>query len=205
MPINMALHRGVQMNPLLNTPKKIWLNCINISVQTNPCPCGYYPDPLRCHCSPREIERYLSKISGPILDRMDLCVEVAPVSLQQLSKTEGNESSAVMLRRILQARDRQEKRYRNTPYHYNSQLSGVDTLKYCVLEEAQKKLLETAFHTMGLSARAYHKVLKVARTIADLENCDEIRPEHLTEAIGYRRMDQWRGTAYDPEKKGDGL
>ena len=172
---------------------------------TNPCPCGYYPDPVRCRCSPREIERYLSKISGPILDRMDLCVEVSPVSLQQLSETKENESSAVMRHRILQARDRQEKRYRNTPYHYNSQLSGADTLKYCILEETQKRLLETAFQTMGLSARAYHKILKVARTIADLENSDGIQQEHLTEAIGYRRMDQWRGTAYDPDKKGGGL
>ncbi len=155
----------------------------------NPCPCGYYPDQKRCHCSENEIHRYLARISGPIQDRMDLCVEVAPVDFGQLQNIEKAESSEKIRSRVIEARERQIKRFEGTAYRFNSQIQGADVVKYCSLGTKEEKLLQSAFRTMGLSARAYHRVLKVARTIADLEHSDRIREIHLTEAICYRLTD----------------
>lgn len=161
----------------------------------NPCPCGYYPDKNKCRCSPNEIKRYLAGISGPILDRIDICVEAVPLRMEQLCRTKKGESSAVMRERILQARKRQEHRYQETAYHFNSQLAGRDVARYCFLGEKEETMLKSAFQSMELSARSYHRILKVARTIADLEDSDEIRQIHLTEAICYRMLDKkyWTG------------
>lgn len=162
-----------------------------LAAATNPCPCGYYPDRKKCRCSEQEINRYLGRISGPILDRIDICAQVPPVKLEQLSSGKRGESSASMRERILDARERQEKRYKKENLRFNSQLGSNDILRFCTLGSKEQKLLKAAFQSMGLSARAYHRILKVARTIADLEGSEEIREIHLTEAICYRLPD-WK-------------
>lgn len=154
----------------------------------NPCPCGYYPNRKRCRCTSGEINRYLSKISGPILDRIDICAQVAPVEMEQLDRA-GGESSGQIRARIMEARERQQKRYADVGYSFNSQLSAADTIKYCTLSEKGQQLLKVAFQNMGLSMRAYHRSLRVARTIADLEGSEDILEKHLMEAICYRIPD----------------
>lgn len=156
----------------------------------NPCPCGYYPDINRCRCTPHEIHNYLSHISGPILDRIDLCVEaprVEPGRLYSASKGEGSES---LRKKVLIARKRQEKRYQGTDLRFNSELEAGDLEKYCHLEEEEAKMLERLYSTLDLSARSLKKLLVVARTIADLEESDKIRTRHLAEAVCYRAGDK---------------
>lgn len=156
----------------------------------NPCPCGYYPDLNRCRCTPHEIHTYLSHISGPILDRIDLCVEaprVEPVQLYSGRKGEGSES---LRKKVLIARKQQEKRYCGTPIRFNSELGAGDLEKYCHLEEEERKMLEKLYSSLGLSVRACNKLLVVARTIADLEESDRIRTRHLAEAVCYRAGDK---------------
>lgn len=155
----------------------------------NPCPCGYYPDPNRCSCSPFEIKRYISKISGPMLDRIDICVEAPKMEVREMIQEEKNETSAEIRERVMRARKRQEERYRGTKYGTNSDLVGSDVKTFCPLEEKEYRYLERVFNTMNLSARAYHKIIKVARTIADLENVEQIKEKHLNEALMYRITD----------------
>ena len=155
----------------------------------NPCPCGYFPNRNKCTCSQSEIKRYLSKISGPILDRIDVTIETPKVDIKQLSATVKNESSADIRERVLAARKRQMKRYKDTKYHFNAELSGGDVNRFCPLGIREQELMEQIFTRMNLSARAYHKMIKVARTIADLEGAKEIGCEHLSEAACYRMSD----------------
>lgn len=155
----------------------------------NPCPCGYYPDPNRCSCSPFEIKRYISKISGPMLDRIDICVEAPKMEVREMIQEEKNESSSEIRIRVMKARKRQEERYQGTKYRTNSELVGSDVKKYCPLEAKEYRYLERMFNTMNLSARAYHKIIKVARTIADLEEEEQIKEKHLNEAFLYRITD----------------
>lgn len=159
----------------------------------NPCPCGYFPDRHKCRCSEQQINKYLSKISGPIMDRIDICVETAPVKMKQLNSSLKAESSGEIRDRVLMARERQKERFKQTPYRFNSQMSGNDVAMFCHLGSREEALMENAFKMLSLSARGYHRVLKVARTIADLEDCDNISVNHLSEAIFYRGMD----TKYD--------
>ena len=158
----------------------------------NPCPCGYYPDRKKCKCSEGEIIRYLAKVSGPVLDRIDICVEVTPVKLNQLNAPVQEENSASIRARVMKAIDRQRDRFDGTGYKFNSQISGKDVGKFCKLGKKEERLISTAFDKMGLSARAYHRVLKVARTIADLDGSDGIKEMHLTEAICYRLQEGGR-------------
>lgn len=155
----------------------------------NPCPCGYYPDRNRCRCTPSEIHQYLSHLSGPILDRIDLCVPVQKVEINQLQSGKKGMGSAEMRQRVTEARLRQKKRYHGTGYSFNADLEPGDVEKYCVLGNSEKKLLENLFHSMDFSARTYHRILKVARTIADLEDGGEIRETHLMQAACYRPGD----------------
>lgn len=159
----------------------------------NPCPCGYYPDTNRCRCTPFEIHNYLNHISGPILDRMDLCVEAPRVDISQLQSGRKRENSAEMRNKVMRARKRQEERFKGTAYRFNSDLSAGDMERYCPLEKKESEMMEKMFRAMGLSARAYHRVLKVARTIADLEESDRIQKQHLTEAVCYRTGDRIGG------------
>lgn len=156
----------------------------------NPCPCGYYPDRSRCNCSDAEIKKYLSKISGPILDRIDVVAEAPRVDIHQLSATMQNECSADIKARVMEARERQKYRYKNTTYRFNAEIGSGDIRTYCKLGTGEQKMMEEVFTMMNLSARAYHKVIKVARTIADLEGKDDICTEHISEAVCYRRNDK---------------
>ena len=155
----------------------------------NPCPCGYYPDQQRCRCSENEIHRYLARVSGPILDRIDLSVEVAPVDFGQLKDSGKAENSERIRARVMEALEWQKKRFEGTTYRFNAQIQGADVARYCPLGTKEERLLQSAFRTMGLSARGYHRILKVARTIADLDHSEKIREIHLTEAICYRLTD----------------
>lgn len=155
----------------------------------NPCPCGYYPDRNRCSCSVHEIDRYLHKISGPVLDRMDLVTETKKVDIAKLSGEKGGEKSRDILERVMRARAMQERRFAGTGLAFNADMGPAQVRKYCPLGAQEKQMMEQLFQTMSLSARAYHKILKVARTIADLEECERIERRHLAEAVCYRRTD----------------
>ncbi len=152
----------------------------------NPCPCGYYPDRNRCTCTPSMINRYRRRISRPILDRIDLCVNVEEIEYKALSTIGRNETSGAIRERVEKARRIQEERYRGLGINFNSQLTGSDIVRFCELGKEEKKLMESAFETMSLSARGYHRILRVARTIADMEGSERITCTHLAEALGYR-------------------
>jgi len=158
----------------------------------NPCPCGYFNHPDReCTCPPGTVQKYLNKISGPLLDRIDLHVEVTPVAFSELSATRQQECSASIRDRVIAARDRQAERYQETPGIYcNAQMSSKMLKEICVINPAGAGLLKTAMEKLNLSARAYDRILKVARTIADLSASEAIKPEHLAEAIQYRSLDR---------------
>lgn len=157
----------------------------------NPCPCGYHGDPEReCKCTPQMIFRYRSKISGPLLDRIDLHVAVPAVKYREISSREGGENSASFRKRIIDARRIQLERLKPHGLFCNAQLSQKLIKKFCVRDTDAEALLENAFKNLRLSARAYTRILKVARTIADLEACETIRPVHVSEAIQYRMLDR---------------
>ncbi len=163
----------------------------------NPCPCGYYNHPEKdCVCSPGVVQKYLNKISGPLLDRIDLHVEVTPVSFSELSNKAIGESSNDIRERVITARKVQEKRFvENKGVHCNAQISSKTLKEICDIDQAGRDLLKKAMDKLGLSARAYDRILKVARTIADLENAENIQTSHLAEAIQYRSLDRegWAG------------
>ena len=161
----------------------------------NPCPCGYLGDPTHeCSCSQGQIDKYLGKISGPLLNRIDIQIEVLPVKYDDLKDKRAEESSAVIKKRIVKARNIQRERYRNIGILTNSELSTKGISKFCKVNKESEILLKNAFETLGLSVRAYNKILKVARTIADLENYENIETKHIAEAIRYRSLDRkyWR-------------
>lgn len=157
----------------------------------NPCACGYYGHPTReCTCSTHSVSRYLARISGPLLDRFDLHVEVPPVGYTDLNATTPAESSATIRERVNAARRLQLERYTGTHIRTNSQLTPALLRRHCALSEDAHALMQSAFDRLGLSARAYDRLLKVARTIADLDGSDDLRIEHLSEAIQYRSLDR---------------
>ncbi|HUK55217.1 MAG TPA: YifB family Mg chelatase-like AAA ATPase [Nitrospiria bacterium] len=161
----------------------------------NPCQCGFFTDPAHaCVCTPLQIQRYRAKVSGPLLDRIDIHVEVPAVPFRDLSAERVREDSTTIRKRVSQARRLQQERYQNDGIYCNAQLRPRQLKKYCVLDEAGRKLIELAMNKLGLSARAYNRILKVARTIADLEVKERIEPPHVSEAIQYRTLDR-RGIA----------
>ncbi|HDP75504.1 MAG TPA: ATP-binding protein [Bacteroidales bacterium] len=163
----------------------------------NPCPCGYYNHPEKqCVCSPGAVQKYLNRISGPLLDRIDIHVEVIPVPFEKLSSAPPAESSAHIRERVVKARQVQEERF--VPWadvHCNAQMTSKLIRQFCVLDEAGTAILKTAMERLNLSARAYDRILKVSRTIADLELSEKILPQHVAEAIQYRSLDRenWAG------------
>jgi magnesium chelatase family protein len=163
----------------------------------NPCPCGYYNHPEKdCVCGPGIVQKYLNKISGPLLDRIDIHVEVVPVPFRELSNMRQSEKSEVIRERVIKARQIQEERYKeNKGVHCNAQISSKMLRQICTITEEGHNLLKTAMEKLSLSARAYDRILKVSRTIADLEGSPDIRTEHLAEAIHYRSLDRetWGG------------
>ena len=156
----------------------------------NPCPCGYLGSGDKCHCTVNEIAKYQSKISGPLLDRIDLMVEMPAVGYEDLQSTASGESSTEIKKRVVKAHEIQLQRYKKEGIFFNAQLNAAQVEKYCVLGEAEQKLLKAAFSSMDLSARAYHKILKVARTAADLDGSEEITVRHLAEILQYRSLDR---------------
>ena len=163
----------------------------------NPCPCGFYNHPDKeCTCPAGAVQKYLNKISGPLLDRIDLHVEVTPVAFSELSSSNKGESSAAIRQRVIKAREIQGSRYKDTPGMYaNAQMSSKQLREICVINQAGEALLKKAMERLNLSARAYDRILKVSRTIADLAASADIRAEHLAEAIQYRSLDRdgWAG------------
>ncbi len=163
----------------------------------NPCPCGFYNHPDKeCTCPPGAVQKYLNKISGPLLDRIDLHVEVTPVAFNELSSNDRSEKSESIRERVIKAMERQSERYKNNPGVYcNAQMSSKMLKEICVITQAGSNLLKVAMEKLNLSARAYDRILKVSRTIADLAGSDDIKVEHLAEAIQYRSLDRegWAG------------
>ncbi len=163
----------------------------------NPCPCGYYNHPDKeCVCNPGMVKKYLNKISGPLLDRIDIHIEIVPVPFRQLSEMREAEKSNIIRTRIITARNIQSERFKNLPGIYaNTQMSTSMLRKYCRINDEGNKLLKNAMEKLGLSARAYDRILKVSRTIADLESSENILSCHLAEAINYRNLDRegWAG------------
>ena len=156
----------------------------------NPCSCGYYPDRNRCNCSINQVKRYLGRISRPMLDRFDICIETLQIDYKELQNDRGKESSSDIMKRVNIAREMQVDRYKEENIWYNSQLSPLLIKKYCKLGNKEEALMEEAFRKLNLTTRAYHRVLKVARTIADLDQSDDIKIKHISEAICYRGIEQ---------------
>ena len=177
------------MNPLLNTPEEIRLNCIKFSVPTNPCKCGYYPDRSRCNCSEQDIKRYIGKISMPLWDRFDMCIKTDEIGYEQIrcSSDNGNvPDSESMKQAVMRARLAQLKRFNGMNIKYNSQMSTGDMKRFCRLGEEEEKLIKRIFAKKRLTARGYSKILKTARTIADIDGNVNITTANISEAFYYR-------------------
>jgi magnesium chelatase family protein len=166
-----------------------------LAAAMNPCPCGYYTDPSKeCTCTPYQIQKYLSKVSGPLLDRIDLHIEVPSLKWKEISGEELGEPSQAVRERVCKAREIQQRRFEGEGIHCNSQMTTAHMRKYCVLDAPSQALLKNAMEKFGLSARAYDRILKVSRTIADLDGDDSLKPSYIAEAIQYRNLDRsvWR-------------
>ncbi|MBS6836817.1 MAG: ATP-binding protein [[Eubacterium] rectale] len=167
----------------------------NERLELSPCSCGYYPDMQRCRCSEPTLRRYFDKVSQPIIDRIDICVEASPLSFEDINSTTSNESSADIRKRVMHCHELQKERFKGESFSYNSKISTDKLEKYCFLGSREKSYMENMFDKLGLTARTYHKILKVARTIADLDGCENIKTKHLNEAICYRSINEkfWGG------------
>ncbi|MGQ9644735.1 MAG: YifB family Mg chelatase-like AAA ATPase [Ignavibacterium sp.] len=163
-----------------------------LAAAMNPCPCGFYTDPNKeCTCSPPQIQKYMAKISGPLLDRIDIHIEVPAVKYKELSSKSSGEKSEVIRERVIRAREIQLRRFRDFKHIYsNGDMGSKEIRQFCKLDEAGEELLKMAMTKLGLSARAYDRILKVSRTIADLDNSENILPQHISEAIQYRSLDR---------------
>ncbi len=170
-----------------NYPANFMLVCA-----MNPCRCGYFPDKNRCTCSEKEITNYWNKLSGPLLDRIDMYVETSRVDLDRLQSGGREETTDTIRKRVAEARKRQEKRFAKKSYSFNSEMTATDIEQFCVLGKKEKQIMELAYERLKLSARTYHRVLKVARTIADLDGSEEISAKHISEALSYRFIDRSR-------------
>lgn len=161
-----------------------------LAAAMNPCPCGYFPDRNRCSCTQQQVRRYLGQISRPLLDRIDICVEAAPVAYRDIREDGENEPSSAIRSRIEAARQIQKKRFQGNRIYFNSEMENRDIRRFCRLGPQDEVFLQEVFKRMGLSARGCHKILRVARTIADLSGDESIKREHLSEAVGYRDLEE---------------
>ena len=170
----------------------VYPSSVMLVASMNPCPCGYYTHPTKqCTCTAMQVQKYLGKISGPLLDRIDLQIEIAPLSFDEMSQTTASEPSTAIRERVVKARQRQEERYRDHPLiHCNAQMTSAQIREYCQLDDRSMRVLRNAMSKLDLSARAYDRILKVARTIADYEGLDQITSTHIAEAISYRNLDR---------------
>lgn len=170
----------------LNYPAR----CMMVSAM-NPCPCGYFSDTRHaCNCTPPQIQRYLTRISGPLLDRIDIHVEVPRLNEDELMGVPKGDSSSDIRRRVISSRARQQERYIGTGIFANASMQSRHIRKYCSLDGSAKEMLKTAISQLGLSARAYDRILKLSRTIADLADSEGIEMEHVAEAIQFRTLDR---------------
>lgn len=177
-----------RVNGTVTYPSDFMLVCA-----MNPCPCGFYPDINRCRCTETQVRRYLGKVSGPILDRIDLCVELQAVDIESLKGHGNREGSEKIRKRVVRARQIQRERFQGTKYRFNGDIEAGDMGKYCILGSKEQQYAERLYRSLQLSARSYHRILKVARTIADLAEMREITVEHLLEASCYRpAQEYWR-------------
>lgn len=174
-----------RVNRTLTFPSRILL----ISTM-NPCPCGYLGDTVECHCTPYQIQRYRSRVSGPLLDRIDIHIETPTLKYKELAEEKLSESSEKIRKRVQKARDMQGQRFKGKRIYGNAYMGQKEVRKYCRLDDEGKELLKMAMSELGISARAYDKILKVARTIADLADSEAILTDHLSEAIQYRSLDR---------------
>lgn len=171
-------------------------SCFMLVAAMNPCPCGFFGDPKHeCYCTHHQIHRYRSKISGPLLDRIDLQVEVPSVPFKDLTQTDNAEPSRNIRNRVLAARKIQSNRFQKTNIHANAQMKSRHIRKYCQTNHQALALLETAIDKLGLSARAFNRILKISRTIADLDSEENISAAHISEAVQYRSLDRKSRTA----------
>jgi magnesium chelatase family protein len=164
-----------------------------LAAAMNPCPCGYWSDPTReCRCSPLQIQRYVGRISGPLLDRIDIHIDVPAVKFRELAgdALPETDSSAVIRARVIKARERQLSRFRSERIFCNAAMTPRMIRVHCKIDSTSERMLESAMMRLGLSARAYDRILKVSRTIADLEDCEKIGSAHVSEAVGYRSLDR---------------
>ena len=161
----------------------------------NPCACGFFPDRTRCRCSEQQVRKYLSRISKPLLDRIDICAESGAVTYEELQENKGGESSASIRARVEGARRIQKKRFEGQGMHFNSSMKKAQIREFCSLGKKEQEFLKSVYENLGLSVRGYEKILKVSRTIADLEGCDIIKKDHLAEAVGLRSLEgkYWGG------------
>ena len=171
----------------------------------NPCPCGCYPNLERCTCTPAQIQAYLGKISQPFLDRIDLCVEAGRVDYENLTEQKKGEASAEIRMRVCRVRNLQKERYEGKKIRRNTQLEGELLKKYCALGTKEEAMMRQAFERFSLTARSYHQILRVARTIADLDGREKISEEHLSEALGYRMVDKKYWGREKAEKREENL
>lgn len=155
----------------------------------NPCKCGYYPDTSRCRCNENDVKKYTGRISGPLLDRMDMMISAEEIGFEELNSEERSESSERILQRVLQAKERMNYRFIGNAVKTNAEMGNNEIIKYCILGRKEKLLMKEAFTKLRLSSRSYHKILKVSRTIADIAGYEEIKEEHLIEALAYRRSE----------------
>lgn len=175
-----------RINACLTYPAKTTLICA-----ANPCKCGKFLDPSgQCTCTPKQIQQYLGRLSGPLLDRMDIHIEVASVKYKELDNIKQGDTSLIIRGRVDKAREIQLERYKGMKIYSNSQLQPAMLTKFCKLDEKGRELLKNAFEKLGLSARAHSRILKVSRTIADMDDSENIKPVHLAEAIQYRSLDR---------------
>lgn len=156
----------------------------------NPCKCGYYPNMQKCRCSQASIERYVNRVSGPLLDRIDICVEAPQIAFRDLNTLEKEETSAQIRERVIATQQIQQERYRDENFSYNSQIPAERIREYCGLDKKQERYMEEIYEKLELTARSYHKILKVARTLADMEQSAKISMHHLNEAVCYRSLDK---------------
>ena len=161
-----------------------------LAAAMNPCPCGYYPDRNKCSCTRHQVDTYLGKISGPLLDRFDICTEMREVPGGKLRSKKQGKSSEELRREVTRAHEIQRERYRDIQAVFNSRLSGKEAEKYCVMDKEAKRLLSKVYERMGISVRGYYKILKTARTIADLDGSEMIQENHISEAVCYRAIDK---------------
>ena len=163
------------------------MDCIKMAVTMNPCRCGWYGHPDRkCTCSERQVESYMRRISGPLLDRIDLHIEVPSVDYDAMRRKDTPESSRDIQARVNAARRLQQQRYAGTEVSCNAYMTPPMIGKYCVLDEKSEKIMRSAFDRLGLTGRSHDRILRVARTIADMDGAENIQPEHIAEAIQYR-------------------